>query len=211
MTNGTRMISNTLKTYRPEDKINLEYLLDLLRFHPTKNIDVDRIEYLSVNLRKPYNKKALFYKYKNEKFMNDVSYVMCVKNLFEKFNYDKHKYKSDIKDALRTEVHFGMKKKFYLDNTIYDRGVCDICKRDTSNIEVDHCTKPYVRILDEFLKKENIDILSIDVFQERDNTWLLQDRMLAKRWVKFHDEEAKFRMLCRWCNSRMGSSGYIPV
>lgn len=58
-------------------------MLTLLQYHPTKHIDKSSLDYIT-----PYNTLALFYKYKHSNVVDDVSYVLCIQNVFGKYKKD---------------------------------------------------------------------------------------------------------------------------
>ena len=66
VTNAKTYISNILQKYKDNDIVNDLDIVELLLYHPTKHINKQNIDYLIMKTRKPYNKLALFYKYKNK-------------------------------------------------------------------------------------------------------------------------------------------------
>jgi uncharacterized protein YaaN involved in tellurite resistance len=63
VTNGKKVVSEILKKYSENEKVVDNIIFNLLPFHPTKRIDIKKIDYLVMKIRKPYNKLALYYKY----------------------------------------------------------------------------------------------------------------------------------------------------
>ena len=112
-TNGIKYVTSLLKDYKENDKVENIDILNLLSYHPTKHIKKDDIDYLCMRNRKPYNKLALHYKYKNSDIIDDISYRCCVENLFGKFKPDKW-YTDDVIKAFRYESHIGSKKQYFI-------------------------------------------------------------------------------------------------
>jgi hypothetical protein len=210
MTTGKKIIGDILKKYKANEIVEDIDILTLLRYHPTKHIQTENIEYLTLKIRPPYNTLSLYYKYKDNDIVDDISYVMCIKNMFGKYTRDKT-YEEDVKNAFRNESHVGKKKQFFIDNTVGEGdtffGVCAHCNKRTEKIAVDHYEAPFKQILGEFLIKESIQILDTEVFENEKHEMRLRDTKLAKRWLEFHDSKAKFRILCKSCNSHFGAYG----
>ena len=159
ITNGKKYISNIIGNYHDNEKVNDIEILELLKYHPTKHINIENIDYLIIKVRKPFNKLALYYKYKNNDIEDDISYILCIKNLFGKYDRDKH-YEEDVMTAFRNESHIGSKKQYFISNTNIQNdlfyGICDNCKINTNNITTDHYPISYKEIFKKFIKLENI-------------------------------------------------------
>ena len=84
LTNGKKAITKLLSKYENNDIVKDEIIYDLVSFHPTKNIKKENLEYLVMKTRPPFNNLSLHYKYKNQNQDIDLSYMLCLKNVFEK-------------------------------------------------------------------------------------------------------------------------------
>jgi hypothetical protein len=201
-----------LQQYKENDTIQNEEILDLLQYHPTKHINKNNIEFVVLRKRKPYNTLALFYKYKTSEKVDDVSYVLCIQNIFGKYNRDSQ-YVADVLTAFRNESHIGTKKQYFLKNTTNSNGVfigtCCHCNHSTNSITTDHHIVPFKQIFDSFIKEHNIVLSDVDIFENDDNELRLTDTVLASKWLAYHDKDAKYRLLCKSCNSHFGSYGYM--
>ena len=164
-----------------------------------------------MKIRPPFNTLALFYKYRNHDKVDDISWKLCIRNLYGKYNRDEE-YIKDVNTALRNEAHEGTKKQYYMDNiSIYTNkfmGKCSHCNDLTSKIHTDHYPIPYKKILEDFLKEETILLENIDIYENNRNEIRLKDKCLAERWLNFHDNVADYRLLCASCNCSFGSYGY---
>jgi hypothetical protein len=207
-TNGKKYITNIIEKYNENEKVDNIELLELLQYHPTKHINIENIDYLIMKIRKPFNKLALFYKYKYNEKEDDISYILCIKNLFGKYDRDKH-YEEDVMTAFRNESHVGSKKQFFIHNTIIRDdlfyGICENCKIETSNISTDHFPFPYKQLFSNFMKKENIILSNIEIYENDVNEIKIKNEELANKFRIFHDEHASYRLLCKSCNSHFGS------
>ncbi len=214
MTTGKKYISERLNTYNEHDKIENEDKLDiltLLLYHPTKTIDINNIEYLTMQIRAPFNNLALYYKYKNNDKLDDISYVSCINNLFGKYKFETQ-HQKDVITAFRNESHFGTKKKYFLDNTTKENdkfyGVCVNCDLRTNDITTDHYNISFKQIFTDFMKLENLSFDDIDIYENDNNEIRLKCTILANKWSEYHDICAKYRLLCSSCNSHFGAYGY---
>ena len=208
VSNGTKYMTDIIKKYNVDERVDNKELLDLLQYHPTKKIIPANIDYLIIRIRPPFNKPALFFKYRDCEIEDDISYVSCIKNLFGKYSEEKNK-EENIMYAFRNESHIGTKKEFFIshtdlsDNVFY--GVCDHCKIRTDNITTDHFPIPFKTIFEDFIKLENIDIIIIDVYQNESNEIRISNKDIAMKWRIYHDKMASYRLLCGPCNSSFGA------
>lgn len=211
VTNAKTYISNILQKYKDNDIVNDDDVIELLSYHPTKHINKNNIDYLIMKIRKPYNKLALFYKYKHNDIIDDISYILCIKNLFGKYSRDKQ-YEEDVMTAFRNESHIGTKKQYFIDNTeiVNDTfiGICSNCNIKTKDITTDHYVIPYKQIFETFIKDKNICLSEVDIFENEQNEIRIRGESLATEWRLYHDNNAQYRLLCKSCNSHFGSYGF---
>ena len=211
VTTAKTYITNILQKYKENDIVNELDIIELLSYHPTKHINKENIDYLIMKTRKPYNNLALFYKYKNNDIIDDISYILCIKNLFGKYSRDKQ-YEDDVKTAFRNESHIGTKSKYFIDNTEIENdifiGICNNCNIRTKDITTDHYKISYKQIFETFIKDKNITLSEVDVFENEQNEIRIKCECLAKEWILYHDNNAKYRLLCKSCNSHFGSYGF---
>ena len=208
VTHGKRYISNIIGQYKENEKVNNNEILELLQYHPTKQINIENIDYLIMKIRKPFNQLALYYKSKYNENEDDISYILCIRNLFGKYDGDKH-YEEDVMSAFRNESHVGSKKQYFIDNTFLRDdlfyGICANCKIETTNITTDHFPISYKQILTNFLKIENTPLSNIEIYENDVNEIRIKNKELANKFRIFHDELSRYRLLCKSCNSHFGS------
>lgn len=211
MTKANKYISDIIKSFKNDIPIENEIIKDLIKYHPTKNININDIEWLKFKLRPPFNTKSLFYKYKNNMKIDDISWKLCIKNLYGKYNRNKE-YLIDVNTVFRNESHIGKKKQYFINHTIINNdiftGICDNCRKNTTNITTDHYPLPFKNILDSFIDKNKINLYDIDIFENKQNEIRIKDNELASKWLKYHDDIALYRLLCKSCNSHFGSYEY---
>tara|TARA_Y100001970_G_C14191391_1_gene835594 strand:- start:195 stop:857 length:663 start_codon:yes stop_codon:yes gene_type:complete len=211
MTQANRGVSNIIRTANIGEIIEDRIIKELVKHHPTKRIDVNKVEWFKVELRPPFNTPALFYKYKNSRIKDDISWKLCIRNLYGKYNRDKE-YEKDVKAAFRNESHIGTKKQYFINNTTIKNnifmGICNNCNKKTEKITTDHYKLSYKEIFDNFININNINLSNIDIFENEDNEIRIKDENLASKWLNYHDNKAQYRLLCSSCNSHFGSYGY---
>ena len=211
MTKANTNVGNLLESFNSGEIIEDEIILQLLHYHPTKKINIDNVEWLKMKPRPPFDKPALFYKYKNSKNEDDIAWKLCIRNLYGKYDPIKE-YIKNVKSAFRNESHIGTKKQYFIDHTTphYKKsvGICKKCNTKTTRITTDHYPAPYKKIFDDFIKNKNIKLCDIGVFENENNEIRIKDRELASEWLFHHDNNSKYRLLCGSCNSSGGSYGY---
>ena len=87
-------------------------------------------------------------------------------------------------------------------------GKCNNCGKKTKNITTDHYKLSYKEIFDNFIQINNINLRNIEIFENELNGKRIKDKILASKWLNYHDNNAKYRLLCNSCNSHFGSYGY---
>ena len=83
--------------------------------------------------------------------------------------------------------------------------VCARCGEACRKLVVDHDVKPFVQILDEFLKETG---LSLEDLKIRGSKKGFKLRKLGRKWRKFHDANATLVGICAKCNGSLNSRGY---
>lgn len=211
MTQANRYIGDIIKKIPIEENIEDRIIEELVTYHPTKQINVDNVEWFKIKIRPPFNKASLFYKYKNSINEDDISWKLCIRNLYGNYKRDKE-YENDVKTAFRNESHIGTKKQYFINNTTINdnnfMGKCNNCNNETKNITTDHYNLSYKEIFDNFIEINKINICNIDIFENEHNEIRIKDKNLASKWLKYHDIKAQYRLLCSSCNSHFGSYGY---
>ena len=211
MSQAKKDIGNIVKSLPIGEIVKNPIIKELVTHHPTKQINLDNVEWFKMKIRAPYNTPALFYKYKNSRNEDDISWNLCIRNLFGKYNRDEE-YDKDVKNAFRNDGHIGTKKQYFINNTRVENnifmGICNHCHVKTENITTDHYNVSYKEIFDNFIQLNSLNLRKIDIFENDNNEIRLKDEQLAFKWLNYHDSRAKYRMLCGPCNSHFGAYGY---
>ena len=152
-----------------------------------------------------------------------ISVMQCVDALFSGGEATLRKaVTSDVEQAFRNEVMTTTDPKRYTTRAYIFRigesnsAACMRCSRVYEKGQkgtVDHMTRPYSAILDEYLATSKRPIQSFNIKRvavpfHRVHQWYLDDAVAAAGWRAFHDARADFQSLCTACNSRKGSGGY---
>lgn len=213
ITQANKYISDIINSFKideiiDEKSIEGKIIIELIKYHPNKKININNLEWLMIKLRKPYNTPALYYKTNIE---DDISWKLCIKNLYGKYDSSKE-YINDVNNAFRNESHNGSKKQYFIDNTkiinSINYGLCKNCNIETSNITTDHYPIPYKRILESFIDMNKINLSEIDIFENEKNEIRIKDNEFAFKWLNYHDNMAEYRLLCNSCNSHFGAYGF---
>lgn len=203
MTVANAYISNILNSYGENEIVNNKYINELITYHPTKNISINNIDFLKMKIRSPFNKLALFYKNIDNDIDEDISWKLCIRNIYGK--YDKIKTQlQNIQSAFRFESHFGSKNDFYVKNTTERIGTCVNCNIKSDKMTVDHYPIPFKEILNTFIINNNILFETIEVIENCKLEIKFKDTVLAKQWLDYHDKNAEYRLLCLSCNAHFG-------
>ena len=207
MTNAKKYIRSVINSLKEGELIKNKYIIELVKYHPSKQIDINKVAWLKMKKRPPYNKLALFYKYYDNTKEDDISWILCITNLFGKYDRNKE-YENDVKTAFRNESHFGSKKQYFIDNTDITNneftGECNNCKITTTDITTDHYPIPYKKIFDTFINDKGLRLCDFDIFENEQFEIRFKDRDFADEWLNYHDDKATYRLLCKSCNSHFG-------
>lgn len=203
-----------LKGIRTLTGNDLQFVLDLLEFHPRKHektqngisaIVVDYTPYFtnsglygfaiidSKGIKDFFSYKKCLSKYSGHrrKIVESISYTERISCYREAVSYQAQKVKSDL---LKTD------------------SICNCCG-SSSNLQVDHKTKSFISIVnefEEFYKPDRYPTVEkadsgYTVYQFKQTKKTFTDFINA--WQVFHNSQADYQILCRSCNARKGSSG----
>lgn len=214
MSTGAKVITKQLEALSVGTPFNDNMIESLLGFHPSfEEKQMGGIRHLVLRRSQPYNTIVLFFETWNG-VQDDVSYKLCIRNLFGKF--DTHA--NDIektKKAFRNDVYH----QVYAFRSRWDEGapeqkVCAHCGHEPGfNRHVDHYNKPFGQLLEEFMYSEKMRLADIKL-RKTDNGIIdatMADEELKRRWVRYHGENASLRMVCKTCNLSLGRQGWIPT
>lgn len=181
---GRQLITEIIK--ENEGIFKNEYIKTLITYHPTKVIEYEDIKHIAILYRPPYNNKALFYFSNANTTYDDVSYKTCLKFLFDKFDKNLDEKETEVLKYREIINCFSNTKRTFVKEN-QNHSFCDICKT-SEDLCIDHYEIPFIQIYNEYAehnKNKNDD-----------------------DWIKYHDSRAKYRYLCRKCNSKLGSYDY---
>ena len=212
---GKKIVAKCIAERAPGEKFSDERLMSLLRLHPAAN-KVKDIEYLVVRSRKQtFVGKVLFFKNRSDDEEDDISYILCLRNLFGR-NIDKAaRHQKNVVHAFRLAI-FGTKRHAFWQSqtkteTETETGTetkmrCARCD-STDSIAVDHMNTPFSEIYDSFFLAKSLQESELQI-ELVNYAYRMRDAAVERQWIEFHDNIAEFRLLCRSCNSTVGDGGY---
>jgi len=153
-----KLIRNILKTKQIDEKFNNNLIEEILSYHPNKQKNTNNIEYLVIRTTSQY-KRCLYIKTKNDKEV-DISYGICLDNIFGTYSYDKQKYFTIVK-AFKKEL-------------IYE---FNINEKKFKYLKFD-------KKLKKFLNDNNVNIMDVHI-AEYNNCLYLCNNVLKNRWLIF--------------------------
>ena len=131
------------------------------------------------------------------KLIQSVSYKLCLRNLFDKPKISNDKlHRSNVLMSLRHAVWNGKRAEF-VEGIV--NGICCICNSE-GNMDVDHYGVSFQEIVDNFFIVNSFKYEDIRVFSNKKiNNWYmeLEDPLIRDKWVKYHDDIAEYRLLCK--------------
>lgn len=205
-TTGTKMITEYLKTVEINSQFQNEDLKRILSLHHNNDKNGINMEFFVVK-HNIYNNRELNIKMK-DKLIQSVSYKLCLRYLYDKPKISNDKlHRNNVLMSLRNAVGNGKRAEF-VEGIV--NGICCICNIE-GNMDVDHYGVSFQEIVDNFFIINNLKYEDIRVFSNKKiNNWYmeLEDHLISDKWVKYHDDIAVYRLLCKKCNCSLGSSGY---
>ena len=79
--------------------------------------------------------------------------------------------------------------------------------RPGSKADVDHIGMPFSEIADKFMQSQNLRYTDINL-KGPPTAKVFTDTLLWVKWIDFHEENAKFALVCSSANRSKGSDGY---
>ena len=209
VTNGRKYVTSIIQEQELNQHFRNEELEAILQYHPNCiEKGVSNIDYLAVRIKPPYKGRSLYLKSHDNDAEDSISYVNCIESMFDKFDQSKQDILHII-EAFCNAIHNHYKTAFLYTNTRdvdgSRYGECSRCKQDVK-AEVDHYEMPFKSILNSFCSTYNVKIAKTNVIWEN-NTPVIEDVTIKNKWIDHHDKIVQYRILCRSCNSSMGSYG----
>ena len=181
------------------DNPNFNFIMDILNNHPSKiqKIGVGINNFLlTIN---PTTKKgiAIFIK-RIDETEEDFSWLICTGH--KKVSI--HSIQLEVmRDAIKTlTIDFKMKQ--------YEL-ICALCGVNNLNYHqyhVDHKTKPFVIIANQFIN-ENNEIMPTwfeHNITQGGHVFHKKDKAIEQKWYDYHLHHSDFQILCHSCNSKKG-------
>jgi hypothetical protein len=200
-TAARRKVSAHLSRMPVDNRFGDEWLAALVQYHPNKKFPVVNVVFV-ICARPPYFTRSLFVEARTGGLI-DCSWIKCIANLYGDYDTDKQ-VKTKVLAALRNEAFMSKAMQAARSNL---GNQCARCQKECKRLVVDHCKKPFAKIVDEFLESQGETLASLKVRFSK-GTFKLSTRAMSKAWRSFHDDEAELEGLCVKCNCSLGSRGY---
>jgi hypothetical protein len=197
LTSGKKVISSILSQYEIGERFSNSVINQLLLHHPEK--DTAHITHCVMRLS-DYRTPMLCYCSNDSE--TTISWVTCIENLFGKYDKSK-KHSSNVIQAMRSAVSDQV-ISYRNSQTINGIGTCKNCNRvcgykQSLELHVDHDTKPFKHILEQFCEANNVDINTVELMYSD-----LKDLSLKRSWAEYHSNIASYQILCKPCNLSKG-------
>ena len=117
------------------------------------------------------------------------------------------KHYNAVKAAMRHAVRHQLKA---FRNTVCLPTICCLTGkkiRPYSKTDVDHVGSPFAEISDRFIASQNLKYTDITL-KGSPTAKVFTDSLLWLKWIDFHEENAKFALVCSSANRSKGSDGY---
>ena len=198
--NGRKIITSRINNYEMYKNFNDELLENLLTNHPTKSIS--NIEYLIIKPHKIFKTKTLYYKQPNKQEDN-VSYKLCIQNIFGQYSTEKNTKTNKI-SSFRNSIS-NTKRKVFQSNL--KNNCCEQCDEYCDKPHIDHYKISFKQIFEQFLNLKKIKIEEVDTFYSS-CLHHITDKTLKKDFIDYHDGLVTYKLLCPKCNTSNGTYGY---
>lgn len=210
MTNGTKMISQHVGNQPINVTFDDGMLACLMTFHPMyEGKKLDKLKCFEVRKPPPYYCNTLYF-YTTDNECDDVSYKMCIQNLFGKFDNAKM-IRQEVLMAFRNAIFTDSNEKYRVYKENVTKPICGNCNEACTAFHIDHYGKPFSQLLDEFLEFFKLKLSDVEVLRLASQIFEIQDELLKNNWVLYHDKYATLRVLCKRCNLSFGAYGYKSI
>ena len=168
----------------PFSKEDLDFLMQVIKHHPSKN-KLDDIENILINR----SGDGLLIQY-SDSTLDSISYKKCVRGMLS----DKlQPQRKNIREAFRNEIYVKQILPFRKQNNMLGKGVEYHVGHGNGDFSFDSIVKRFCK--KNCLEEENINIEKRKVQQHYECTgYFLADKFLANKWKSFHKQSSKLIM-----------------
>jgi hypothetical protein len=200
LTNYTRTLLKELGICESVKETNINtfnFLFELIKNHPSYDERIKDFDDFVINYNEK-NKKALelFIK-KDNGDCESISWMCCCSG---KPRTDKDLFNKCLREIIKQQIYeFKNKNK---------SSICELCKKHSDNIHIDHYKTTFKQIVDNFLTKYKLKIPSAYEKDGSNNVIMLGDDVyIGELFETYHKQVATFRILCAKCNMSRGKDG----
>lgn len=158
-----------------------QFFYDLLKTHPNANTKLDNMKTIGIRTNPTFKQLELFILY-NDGTRDSISYNKC---LGVKRNH--------LLQAARQAI---VNQILLAKDNLGDE--CEICKSQVK-LQVDHVIK-FECIFDEF--KKSMHYIPTEFKSLDDGRHEFIDEEYKITWCSYHEDRAKYRLLCQKCNNK---------
>jgi len=185
------------------------FLEETLSYHPNPEKINGDIKYLVV-CTDFYNARTLFFM-DDEKY-DSISYNACITHALGMAPMSSHK--TNVQKAFRTAISQGSIDFLHKSLDKQGYGTCQFCtdtfttktqNPNVNHIQVDHIVS-FQSIFMEFTDTNNINRDTIQIKRDIINGYEITNDGLKDAWINYHDNQAKYQLLCRTCNIKKGAN-----
>ena len=200
LTNHTRALIKELGVCDSVKDTNtqaFEFLYELIKNHPSYDDKIIDFKDFSISINDK-NRKALELNIVKEDDSSEVISWMCCCS--GKPKTDKELFNRCLRNIITNQIYqFKNKNKSC---------ICELCKKHSDNIHIDHYETTFKQIVDNFMCKYKLRIPSA-YERGRNNTVVMlgDDVYIGELFYKYHEQVATFRVLCAKCNLSRAKDG----
>jgi hypothetical protein len=200
LTNHTRTIIKELgvcDSIKDTNTQAFEFLYELIKNHPSYDDKIIGFKDFSISINDK-NRKALELNIvKEDDSIEVISWMCCCSG---KPKTDKELFNRCLRELIKYQIYEYKNK--------HNNNICELCKKQSDNIHIDHYVLTFKQIVDNFMCKYKIRIPSAYEKDGSNNVIMLGDDVyIGELFQRYHQEVATFRILCAKCNLSRGKDG----
>jgi hypothetical protein len=173
------------------------FLIDLIKNHPSYDERIIDFKDFAINYNH-LNKKALeLFIVNDNNELSSISWICCCSG---NIRSDSELFNKCLRNIIKSQI-YQFKNK-------HNTSICELCKKHSEKIHVDHYETTFKDIVKNFLIKYKLQIPTAFEKDEYNNVMLIgDDIVIGEMFEKYHEEVATYRILCVKCNLGRSKDG----